>query len=90
MIDMFQHRVKEVIHWRKEQAKENKAAEDLKVIQEKIEKQQTEHRAVMEKKLALGSLRYRLRGQTRTKEAVDVHEGPELSLVLKGKWRDLV
>ena len=39
---------------------------------------------------ALGSLRYRLRGQTRTKEAVDVHEGPELSLVLKGKWKDLV
>lgn len=72
------------MEWRLEKEMEKRAETDARVIAAKREEHNQEYRAVRQERLDLGYRRKMRRQITRAKEAVDVHTGPRLSILVKG------
>lgn len=77
-----EQRLKEVLNWRKQQEADNKMNADQILIDQKRLEERSIYEAELQKRRESG--RKRAFRKMKTKEAIQLHEGPQLSIVLKG------
>ena len=79
-----QQRLKEALNWRKSQEAEVKMNVDQAIIDQKRQEQRTIYEKELQKRRDAG--RKRSYWKMKTKEVIVTHEGPQLSIVLKGRY----
>jgi hypothetical protein len=81
----YQAVVKRVIQWRQQQAQDDKIAEAQKIIDRQREEHQLRHREEMRIRHQAGFLASNEKFKQKSKETIEGHQGPQLSVVLKGQ-----
>lgn len=72
--------------WRQEQAEKTKMEQSFHIIEERREEHQRMHRESMRLRHESGYVTVGRRRGPKQKESVEIHEGPQFSLVLKGLY----